>query len=211
METQRDIEQLLAALTLEEKVALLAGDSLWTVPGVARLGIRPLKVSDGPAGVRGSRIVPAAAFPAPVSLGATWDPELVERVGRALAEEAETKGAQVVLAPTINIQRTALGGRNFECFSEDPWLTARLAVAYVRGLQGHGVGACIKHFVANDQEFERHTISVEVDERTLREVYLFPFAVAIAEADPWSVMAAYNKLGGTYCSEHPWLLTTILR
>lgn len=211
MENRRDIEQLLTELTLEEKVALLAGDSLWTVPGVARLGIRPLKVSDGPAGVRGNRILPAAAFPAPVLLGATWDPQLVERIGEALAEEAETKGAHVVLAPTINIQRTALGGRNFECFSEDPWLTAQLAVAYVRGLQSRGIGACIKHFVANDQEFERMTVSVEVDERSLREIYLFPFAVAIAEADPWCVMAAYNKLGGTYCSEHPWLLTRVLR
>jgi len=211
MTTDAQIDELLGQLTLEEKVALLAGDSLWTVPGVPRLGIRPLKVSDGPAGVRGSRIVPAAAFPAPVLLGATWDPATVELVGQALAEEAETKGVQVVLAPTINIQRTALGGRNFECFSEDPYLTARLAVAYVRGLQARGVGACVKHFVANDQEFERHTISVEVDERTLREVYLFPFAVAIAEGDPWCVMAAYNRLGGTYCSEHPWLLTTVLR
>ncbi len=211
MGTAHDLEQLIAGLTLEEKIALLAGDSLWTVPGIPRLGIRPLKVSDGPAGVRGSRIVPAAAFPAPVLLGATWDPELVERVGQALAEEAETKGAQVVLAPTINLQRTALGGRNFECFSEDPHLTACLAVAYVRGLQSRGIGACIKHYVANDQEFERHTVSVEVDERTLREVYLFPFAVAVAEADPWCVMAAYNRVGGIYCSEHSWLLTTILR
>ncbi|MCX2728585.1 glycoside hydrolase family 3 C-terminal domain-containing protein [Thermomicrobium sp. 4228-Ro] len=211
MESRRDIDKLVEMLTIDEKVALLAGDSMWTVPGVPRLGIRPLKVSDGPAGVRGSRIVPAAAFPAPVLLGATWDPELVKRVGHALAEEAETKGVHVVLAPTINIQRTSLGGRNFECFSEDPWLTARLAVAYVRGLQERGIGACIKHYVANDQEFERMTISVEVSERTLREVYLFPFAVAIAEADPWCVMAAYNRLGGTYCSEHPWLLTTVLR
>lgn len=205
------IDEVLVRMTLEEKVALLAGDGLWTVPGVPRLGIRPLKVSDGPAGVRGNRVLPSTCFPSPSLLGATWDPALVERIGAALAQEAVDKGVQVLLAPTINLQRTALGGRNFECFSEDPWLTARLAAAYVRGLQPRGIGACLKHYVANDQEFERHTVSVEVDERTLREVYLHPFLQAIAEAKPWSVMAAYNRLNGTYCTEHPWLLTHILR
>jgi beta-glucosidase len=208
------IDSLLAALTLEEKVAMLAGSDLWHAAGVERLGIPALKVSDGPNGARGADLaggVTSACFPCGTALGATFDLDLIERVGAALGEEARSKGAHVLLAPTLNLHRHPLAGRNFECPSEDPYLAARYAVAYVRGVQSRGVGACIKHFACNDQEHERMTISAEIDERPLRELYLAPFEAAVREADPWAVMSAYNKLHGTYCSEHPWLLGDLLR
>jgi beta-glucosidase len=208
------IDELLGRMSLEEKVSMLAGSDIWHGTGVPRLGIPPIKMTDGPCGARGGRPdsgTTAACFPCGTALAATWNPELVERVGVALAEEARTKGAQVLLAPTVNIHRSPLAGRNFECYSEDPHLTARIAVAYIRGVQSRNVGACIKHFVCNDSEFERNTISSEVGERALREIYLAPFEAAVKEAKPWSVMAAYNRVNGTYASEHPRLLTDILR
>jgi beta-glucosidase len=155
--------------------------------------------------------VKAACFPAEISLASTWDTGLLESAGQALAREAKMKGAQVLLAPTVNIQRSPLGGRNFECFSEDPYLSARLAVAYITGLQGEGVGASIKHYVCNDEEFERFSISSEVRERVMREIYLLPFQIAVREAKPWTIMAAYNLVNGIAASEHPYLLTEILR
>lgn len=208
------VERLLAELTLEEKAALMAGADLWHSVAVPRLGVGTLRVTDGPNGARGTAFrggPSSACFPCGSALGATWNAALVERVGGALAEEALAKGARVLLAPTVNIQRTPIGGRNFECYAEDPELSARLAVAFVRGLQAHGVGACVKHFVANDVEWERHRASAEMDERTLREVYLAPFEAAVREAGAWTVMAAYNRLAGTHCTEHPRLLTDILR
>ncbi len=207
-------EKLLAELSLEEKVGLMSGRDMWTNHAVERLGIAAMKVSDGPNGVRGRHFegfTTAASFPCGSALGATFDPALVEEVGRAIGRELESKGAQLLLAPTINIHRSPLAGRNFECYSEDPHLSGRIAVAYVKGVQSQGVGATLKHYVCNDSEFERHTISSEVDERTLREIYLAPFEVAIKEASPWSVMTAYNKLDGTYCAEHTRLLQEILR
>jgi len=201
-------------LTLEEKALLMGGAEMWRTRAVPRLGIPPLQVSDGPTGVRGSGLsggATAACFPCGSALAATWNPELVARLGGALAEEARDKGAHVVLGPTVNLHRHPFGGRHFECYSEDPWLTSRIAVALIRGLQEAGVGACIKHFVANDSEFERHTISSEVDERTLREIYLPPFEAAVREADVAAVMGAYNRLGGIYACEHPELLRRILK
>ena len=152
----------------------------------------------------------SACFPSGTALGATWDPELVGRVGAALAREVRDKGAQVLLAPTVNIHRHPLAGRSFECYSEDPHLSARMAVAYVRGVQGAGVGATVKHFVCNDSEFERRSISSEVGERALREIYLPPFEAAVREAGAWAVMTAYNRLNGTHCSEHP-LIRAVLK
>jgi len=207
------IDELLTKLTLEEKVALLAGSDLWHGAGVERLEIPPLKVSDGPHGVRGgdlSGTVAAASFPCGTAMGATWNPELVERLGVAVGEEAQTKNVHVVLGPTVNLHRTPLAGRNFECYAEDPELSAALAIAFVRGVQSTGVGACVKHFVCNDSEFERHTISSEVDERPLRELYLAPFEAAVREAAPWSVMTSYNRINGAYACDHP-LLTDVLR
>ena len=209
-----EIEKLLAELTLEEKVSLLSGANLWETPAIERLDIPPLRVTDGPNGARGTRFTDglrAACFPCGSALAATWDPELIEQVGGALAQEARSKGAHVLLGPTINIHRSPLAGRNFECYSEDPLLSARIAVAFVRGLQAGGVAACIKHFACNDSEYQRHSISSQVGERALREIYLAPFEAAVREAGAWSVMAAYNKVNGTYASEHPRLLDEILR
>ncbi len=210
-----DVEDLLRQMTVQEKVAMLAGTNDWYTVPVERLGIPSLKTSDGPNGARGAGGftggVKAACFPAEISLASTWDTDLLARVGQALAREAKMKGAQVLLAPTVNIQRSPLGGRNFECFSEDPYLSARLAVAYITGLQQEGVGASLKHYVCNDEEFERFTISSEVRERALREIYLLPFQVAVREAHPWTIMAAYNLVNGIAASENPYLLTEILR
>jgi beta-glucosidase len=196
----------------DELVRPLSGADWWNVD--ASGDVPAFRVSDGPSGVRGQRFAggpPSVSFPCGAALGATWDVELVARVGAALAEEARAKGAHVVLGPTVNLQRTPLGGRHFECFSEDPRLSAELAVAYVEGLQGAGVAACVKHLVANDQEHDRFEVSSEPDDRTLREVSLLPFEHALRRAGAWSTMAAYNRLHGTHCSEHERLLTTILR
>ena len=208
------VADLLAQLSLEEKVALLAGEDHWHTPPIESAGIPRFKMSDGPIGVRGARNPGgprSACFPCGTALAATWDTALVREVGDHLGQELKAKGAHLLLGPTVNIHRHPLAGRNFECYSEDPHLTARTAVAYIGGVQSTGVGACIKHFVANDSEFERFTMSSEVPERALREIYLRPFEVAIAEARPVAVMGAYNKVRGTWCCEHPWLLTTVLR
>ena len=208
-----DHTAILEALTLEQKVALLAGADTWHTASFEQPPVPAIRMSDGPAGVRGTAWAgPASAsFPCGAALGATWDPALIEEVGQALGREAGAKSVHVVLAPTVNLHRTPIGGRNFECFSEDPLLTARLSSAYIRGLQSEGVAGCIKHFVGNDTEFERMTISSEIDERTLRELYLVPFEAAVTAAGVRSIMTGYNRLNGTFCSEHPWLITTLLR
>ncbi len=206
----------LEALTLEEKVAMLAGESAWYTVPVERLGIPRVKVTDGQNGARGEgssgrRKTTAACFPVGIALAATWDRDLIAQVGAALAEEARSKSAHVLLAPTVNIHRSPLSGRNFECYSEDPYLTTEIAVAYIQGVQSQGVGATIKHFVCNDSEFQRNSISSEVGVRALREIYLPPFKAAVHEADVWAVMTAYNRVNGTYVSEHDALVNGILK
>ena len=208
------VEQLLGQLSLEEKVSLVAGIDFWHTPAVPRVGIPALKVTDGPNGARGEEWTggpSSACFPCGTALAATWDTDLVRDVGVELGDETRSKGAHVLLAPTVNIHRTPLAGRTFECYAEDPYLAARIAVAFVGGVQSRGVGTAVKHFVCNDSEFERMTISSDVPERALREIYLPPFEAATTEAGSWMLMAAYNRLNGTYCAEHPQLLTTILR
>ncbi len=209
------IAALHAALTTDEKIALLAGASMWRTTPIERLAIPAMKVTDGPNGARGEQFaggsVTAACFPAGIALGASWDIALVHAVGRALADEARSKGASMLLVPTVNIHRTPLNGRNFECYAEDPLLSARLAVAAITGVQAGGVGATVKHFVCNDSEYQRNSISADVDERTLREIYLPPFEAAVTEAHTWGVMSAYNRVNGTYAAEHHELLTAILR
>ena len=207
------VEKLLHQMTLEEKVSMVAGSDAWHSTGVERLGIPPFKMSDGPNGARGDGQSGATAvcFPVGSALAATWNPELIERVGAALGEETRTKGAQVLLGPTVNIHRTPLGGRNFECYSEDPYLTGRIAVAYVQGVQSQRIGACVKHFVCNDFEYDRHAINSEVSERALREIYLSPFEVAVKDAAPWSIMSAYNRINGVFASSHRLLLTDVLK
>jgi beta-glucosidase len=208
------IDELLQQMTVEEKISMLAGADLWHSVAVPRLGIPQFRVTDGPNGARGSwgSMGPSSvATPVGIALGATWNPDIVEKVGNVLGDELKAKGAHILLAPTVNIHRTPIAGRNFECYSEDPFLSGMLASAYIKGIQSKGVGACIKHFVANDQEYERFSISSEVDERTLREIYLEPFRIAIRNSKPWAVMSAYNRVNGVYACENNHTLLEILK
>lgn len=208
-------------LTLEERVQLLAGESHWKTHAAPSADIPSLFLSDGPHGLRKQEGAqdcmgvaesrPATCFPTASALACSFDPELVERVGAAISEEARRQGVDVVLGPGVNIKRHPLCGRNFEYFSEDPVVSGELGTAMVRGIQSRGVGACLKHFAANSQEHARMVSDSVVDERTLRELYLAPFEHVVRHARPWSVMTAYNKLNGVYCSEHEWLLREILR
>jgi beta-glucosidase len=208
VETEAALRERLASLSLEQKVRLLTGADFWSLYPEPAIGLGRVVVSDGPAGVRGERWDerdPSANVPSPTALAATWDEGRVERLGRLLAAEARRKGVQVLLAPTVNLHRSPYGGRHFECFSEDPLLTGRIGVAYVRGVQAGGVAACVKHFVANDSETDRFTVDVRVDERALRERYLAPFEPIVRAAGVWAVMAAYNSINGTTATEHPML------
>ncbi|SCB58845.1 beta-glucosidase [Rhizobium aethiopicum] len=209
------IDAILDKMTLEEQVSLLSGADFWTTVPVERLGVPKIKVTDGPNGARGAGSlvagVKATCFPVAIALGASWNPDLVRQMGVALARQAKSKGAAVLLAPTVNIHRSGLNGRNFECYSEDPMLTSELAVAYIEGVQGEGIAATIKHFAGNESEIERQTMSSDIDERTLREIYLPPFEQAVRRAGVMAVMSSYNRLNGTYTSEHHWLLTKVLR
>ncbi len=212
----RDVEGILAGLTLDEKAALTAGHDLWSTTGVERLGIPRVRVTDGPNGARGSSFLgsgtaTAVCVPCGSALGATWDPALIERVGEMLGDETLTKACRVLLAPTVNIHRSPLAGRNFECYSEDPLLSGTIAAAFVRGVQSRGVATTVKHFAGNDAEFERNTINSVIDERTLREITLLPFELAVRDGGTLGVMTAYNRLNGRYCSEHDPLITDILR
>ena len=213
--TDERIEELLVQLTLLEQISLLSGKDFWSTPSVPRLGIGALRVTDGPNGARGGGSliggVKSAAFPVGIALGASWSTALIGEIGAALADEVKSKGAHMLLGPTVNLHRSVANGRNFECYSEDPILTAELACAYILGLQGEGIAATIKHFVGNESEIERTTMSSEIDERTLRELYLIPFEWAVKKAQSWGVMSSYNRLNGVFTSENGWLLTDVLR
>ncbi len=203
-----DLRSRVARLSVEQKVRLLTGADFWALYPEPDAGLRRVVLSDGPAGVRGEtwdERDTSANVPSPTALAATWDGERVEAIGRLLAHEARRKGVDVLLAPTVNLHRTPFGGRHFECFSEDPLLTARIGAAYVRGLQNSGVGATVKHFIGNDSETERMTVDVRIDERTLRELYLAPFEAIVREAGAWSVMASYNGVNGATMTESPLL------
>jgi beta-glucosidase len=207
------VEQLLAELDLPERIRLLAGRDYWHTEPIERVGIGSVQLSDGPVGVRGERTTGSVSvsFPCGTAIGATFDRSAAAALGDVLAEECVSKGVQVLLGPTINLQRHPLGGRHFECYAEDPILTADLAVAYVKALQARGIAATIKHFVANDSEFERHTISSEVDDHVLRSLYLVPFEEAVIDGGAWAVMSSYNRINGTYAAEHEPLLNGVLR
>ena len=203
-----DPDPLLAKLTLEQKVRLLTGADWWALHPEPAIGLRAIVVSDGPVGVRGTRNDEkdtSVSLPSATALAASWDPELLGRAARLLAAEARRKGVDVVLGPTVNLHRSPRGGRHFECYSEDPLLTAALGTAYVHALQECGVGATPKHYVANDSETDRLTVDVRVDERTLREVYLRPFEEMVRAGGAWLVMAAYNSVNGITMTEHPLL------
>ncbi|MBF9133093.1 glycoside hydrolase family 3 protein [Plantactinospora sp. S1510] len=206
-------ERALAALDLEAKVRLLSGQDFWTLPAIAEIGLDSLVMSDGPIGIRGVRWTPddpSIALPSPTALAATWDPGLARRAGRLLGAQCRRKGIHLLLAPTVNLHRSPLGGRHFECYSEDPLLTAEIGVGYLTGVQDLGVGATVKHFVANDSETERFTADVRVSERALREIYLVPFERIVA-AGVWAVMAAYNGVNGGTMTEHGGLLRDLLK
>ena len=202
------VEELLARLDLEAKVRLCTGANFWATWDEPRAGLRAMSLSDGPAGVRGDlwdERRTSTNLPSPTCMAASWDEDLATRLGRFLATEARAKGVDVLLGPTINLHRSPLGGRHFECFSEDPLLTARIGAAYVRGVQGEGVAATPKHYVANDSETERFTLDARVGERALRELYLAPFEHLVREAGAWMVMAAYNGVNGPTMTESPLL------
>jgi len=207
------VDTLLASLTLEEKIEILSGADFWHTAAVERAAIPAMRLSDGPSGVRGERSVgtTSVSFPCGAAIGATFDIRAASKLADALADECLDRDVHVLLGPTVNLHRHPLGGRHFEAFSEDPVLSARLAVAYVRALQARGVAATVKHFVANDTEFERHTISSDVADRVLRELYYVPFEAAVHDGGAWAVMSSYNKLNGTYAAEHEGLLAQTLR
>src|SRR5215204_582970 len=215
------VATLLGELTLEEKASLCLGSDFWHTAPIPRLGIPAIALSDGPHGLRkqpdeGDHVgisdsLPATCFPTASALGSSFDPELARRVGEALGVEARAQGVAVVLGPGINIKRSPLCGRNFEYLSEDPLLSGRLGAALVHGIQGQGVGTSVKHFAANNQETDRLRVSADIDERTLREIYLPGFERVVTQARPWTVMCAYNKVNGVSASENYWLLTELVR
>ena len=208
-----NIDELVDSLTLAEQVTLLAGRNIWETEPIARVGIPSMRVSDGPVGARGTDFNGPASVNTPccTSLAASFDRDLVNEVGHLLGKETRAKGARVLLAPTVNLHRTPIGGRNFECMSEDPYLTAQTAVAYVNGLQAEGVASCIKHYIGNDTEFERNTIDSRIDEKTLRELYMVPFEAAVEDAQVQSVMTSYNRVNGTWAADEKRLLADVLR
>jgi len=218
------VADLLARMTLEEKASMVAGSGWMESMPIERLGIPAIKIVDGPMGVRswaGSSAITSGpndphkitstSFPAGVAMAASWDSDLVRREGRAIAQEVKALGRDMILGPTVNINRVPLWGRNFEGYGEDPFLAARLGVAYIKGVQGEGVIPSLKHFAANNEEFERHRIDETVDARTLHEIYLPAFKAAVQEADVWTVMSAYNLVNGTHCAESKALLDDILK
>ncbi|MFD4372152.1 beta-glucosidase [Streptomyces sp. NPDC058486] len=208
------VEAALARLDLDAKARLLGGQDMWSLPALPEIGLASIVMSDGPVGVRGVRWTaddPSVALPSPTALAATWDPALARRAGRLLAQEARRKGVHVLLAPTVNLHRTPLGGRHFEAYSEDPYLTGAIGTGYVQGVQDGGVGTTVKHFVANDAETDRFTVDNRIAPRPLRELYLAPFEAIVANAHPWGIMTAYNRVNGVTMTEHRYLVNEVLR
>ena len=216
-----DIKALISQLTLEEKAGLCSGADFWHTKAVERLGIPASMVSDGPHGLRKqddkvdhlgvNDSIKAVCFPAASATAASFDKAMLTRMGEAIGDSCQHEGLSVVLGPAVNIKRSPLCGRNFEYFSEDPYLAGKLSAAFIHGVQSRNVGTSIKHFAANSQEHRRMSSSSEVDERTLREIYLPAFETAVKEEQPWTVMCSYNRLNGVFASENPWLLTDVLR
>jgi len=221
MNKQRDIKKLIASMTLEEKASLCTGKDTWHTQGIERLGIPSVMVTDGPHGLRKQRgssdhlgifdSEPSTCFPSAAGLASSWNRELIERMGQALGRECQAENVAVLLGPGTNIKRSPLCGRNFEYFSEDPYLSSEMAAHHIKGVQSEGVGTSLKHFAANNQEYRRMSSDSVADERTLREIYLASFESAVKKAQPWTVMCAYNKVNGRYAAENEWLLTDILK
>ncbi len=217
----KNINSIILQMTLEEKAALCSGKNFWYLKGIERLGIPSIMVTDGPHGLRKqageadhlglNESVPATCFPTASALAATWNRELIFEVGKALGEECRQEKVAVILGPGVNIKRSPLCGRNFEYFSEDPYLTGEIAKCHINGIQSQGVGTSIKHYALNNQEYRRMTTDSVVDERTMREIYLTGFEIAVKAAQPWTVMCSYNKINGTYACENKYLMTDILK
>ena len=215
------VKQLLSQMTLQEKAALCGGADFWHIPGVERLGIAPAMVADGPHGLRKqnqqadhlgvNESIPAVCFPAGCASACSFDRQLMHQMGQTLGQECQAEGVDILLGPAINIKRSPLCGRNFEYYSEDPYLAGQMSASYVQGVQSQGVGACPKHFAANSQEYRRMTSSSDMSQRTLREIYLPAFEQTVRDAQPWSMMCSYNRLNGTFVAEHSQLLQEILR
>ena len=216
-----DIKALISQMTLEEKAGLCSGLDFWHTKPVERLGVPPVMVSDGPHGLRKqdqqadhlgmNESIQAVCMPAACATAASFDRELIGEMGRAIGRSCQHEQLSVVLGPAVNIKRSPLCGRNFEYFSEDPYLAGEMSASFIAGVQSQNVGTSIKHFAANSQEHRRMSSSSNIDERTLREIYLPAFETSVKEAQPWTVMCSYNRLNGTYASENPWLLTQVLR
>lgn len=216
---ERNIKEFVSKMTLEEKASLCSGLDFWRTKPVERLGIPSIMMTDGPHGLRKAKgeevgigdSVPATCFPTASALASSWNRELLKKVGEAIAQECLAEKVAIILGPGANIKRSPLCGRNFEYYSEDPYLSGEMAASIIEGIQSKGIGTSLKHFVANNQEHRRLSVSAEVDERTLREIYLAGFEIAVKKAKPWTVMAAYNKVNGTYCFKNKFLLTDVLR
>lgn len=217
----KDVDEIIQSLTLEEKASLCQGATFWTTREISEKGVPEIIMTDGPHGLRKQNgeadhlgvnpSVPATCFPSAAAICCSWDEGLIRRIGQALGEECQQEGVSVLLGPGVNMKRSPLCGRNFEYFSEDPYLSSNMAKNHIQGVQSQGVGTSLKHFAVNNQETRRMTVDVRTDERTLREIYLASFEAAVKEAKPWSVMAAYNKVNGEYCCENHHLLKEILR
>ncbi|PNR96217.1 glycoside hydrolase family 3 C-terminal domain-containing protein [Petrotoga sp. 9PWA.NaAc.5.4] len=218
---ERDIKSLISQMTLEEKASLCSGLDNWHTKPIERLGIPSIRMSDGPHGLRKEdenseeeilkNSIPSTCFPTAATTACSWDRELIKQLGKALAEECQAEEVDIILGPAINIKRSPLCGRNFEYFSEDPYLSGQLATAYIQAVQSLGVGTSLKHYAANNQEHRRFTIDEIIDERTLREIYLTNFEGPVKEGNPWTVMCSYNRINGTLASENRYTLTDILR
>lgn len=211
-----DIDKLIAQMTLEEKASMCSGEDIWRTKGIERLGIPSIILADGPYGLVKrlfgfSDVVPATCFPTSSAMSSSWDKDLIYAIGKAIGEECQAENVSILLGPAINIQRSPLGGRYFEYFSEDPVLSGEIGTAFTKGVQSQGVGSCVKHYVANNQEYRRAVVNNIIDEQSLNEIYLANFERVIKKGSPWCVMAAYNKVNGTYCTENTYLLTDVLR
>ena len=219
--TREGLKELVAKMTLEEKAAMCSGADFWHTEAVERLGIPAMMVSDGPHGLRKqdqeadnlgvNDSIKAVCFPAGCGTAASFNRELITKMGEALGEECQAEGVGVILGPAVNIKRSPLCGRNFEYYSEDPYVASEIAGALIAGVQSKNVGTSIKHFLANNQEHRRMSSSSEIDERTLREIYLAAFEGAVKKQKPWTVMCSYNRINGTYAAENKEMLTDVLR
>ncbi|PRR83715.1 Thermostable beta-glucosidase B [Clostridium vincentii] len=211
-----DIKNMINQMTLEEKASICSGKNIWETQDIERLCIPSITLTDGPYGVVKrlsgfSDIVPSTCFPTSSAMSSSWDVDLLYDIGKAIGEECQAENVGIILAPAMNIQRSPLGGRNFEYFSEDPILSGEIAAAFIEGVQSQGVGACVKHYAANNQEYRRQVVNNIIDQQALNEIYFTNFERAIKKSNPWVTMAAYNKLNGIHCTENKYLLTDVLR